>query len=359
MQYVSVSCFGNSGGSAVVDLLREYDCVQVDSKEYEHIFLADKDAVIDTYRALKEERGGASDVTIRRFMDEMYAIQYYRGGSGYFSNEQRRQIDYLTKAYVKNVVSLESISRDSILVERINVNSLARNSNIKSKIKKAFPWLKTILGVRKKQDIDRKKQAWDQYQKYGIIGKNKGWYMRKTDNEELKTYTAELIKGYLKIVTASAQKPYFVLDHFLEMDHLNTGNEILGANFIKTIVVIRDPRDQYISCISQGRDFVPFNIDVFCQYYRRCMHILNEQNPNFYHIVYFNDLIENYDATVKEIENYLNIDGKKHHTVDVGKKLDISISRKHNRRYLLNENRRLYKNQIEKIERELPGYLQQ
>lgn len=139
-------------------------------------------------------------------------------------------------------------------------------------------------------------------------------------------------------------------------------NQLFPANYIeecfkyindecKVIVTRRDPRDLYLSCKyiygSKG-SFIPANVQEFIIYYRKMVD-KEEKNKNIMYLN-FEDLIYNYEESLKKIETFLLI--KKHDKVKKYFKPELSIANTQLFKRYKEDNK-----EISIIEKELSEYL--
>lgn len=76
---------------------------------------------------------------------------------------------------------------------------------------------------------------------------------------------------------------------------------------LKTIVVIRDPRDQFISFCDHGLEMAP---DKFCKLYRANMETIDETQNTL--VVKYEDFVVNFSFESKKIMDFLGLDEEDH-----------------------------------------------
>ena len=334
MQYINVTGFASTGSSAVVDLLKEYSCIGTYEKEYtyEHTFLSHPEGLFETAERLETQFFGLhTDVTIRRFAQKSRDILNSFGGTVFWNGEKREKYIESVNQYIEQICTKEG--EYVSCVEEMNF------------WRRKFEMFSILLG---KISLVRK-----------IYPQKYGWYTLKVDSEELKYYTKKLFYQYLDIVIDEVQKKkkYYVFDGLVSVPHLN----YISADNFKSIVVLRDPRDRYLGEMlikdsGEGVSIVPVEPQLYCANYKSAVSVLKKQNKNNYFLVYFEDLIMNYDKTVSEIEEFLNLEPTEH-DINAGNILNINISRSNCQLYKREDLREKYKAELEIIEKNLKEYL--
>lgn len=126
-------------------------------------------------------------------------------------------------------------------------------------------------------------------------------------------------------------------------------------NNIKVFIVDRDPRDIFLLEKYVWKDgMLPTDVQTFCKWYLYTRANREKELIDTNHVMYiqFEDLIYNYDVTVKKIENWLGLDANKHGNIKKFFDPELSIKNVH----LWNK----YPNslsEIEFIEKKLNKYL--
>ncbi len=84
---------------------------------------------------------------------------------------------------------------------------------------------------------------------------------------------------------------------------------------IQVIVVDRDPRDLFVLDKYEWKDgIIPNDVDTFCKWFKYTREHRKQENleTDQIHFVQFEDLIYKYEDTVKELDEFLHLDEKKH-----------------------------------------------
>lgn len=336
MKYINVTGPGCTGSSAVIDLLKEYDCISYYDKHYtyEHIFMWHPEALIETVQKLTEQYFGLqTDATIRRFINKMQELLITYGGHTFFTGQVKERFIIAIEEYINKICSKEGEFLSCL--EEVNIK------------KSKFNYIaKKILHNPKLTEQ--------------IFPEKYGWYTLKVGQEELFECTQELVTQYLDIITTNKERDYYLLDAFVPETYFSLMKKIVKEEF-KNIVVLRDPRDRYLDEATIrdngiGKAIVPMDPMLYCQNYRCIMEKIGKQDKNSYHLVYFEDLIEYYEDTVRKLEDYLEIDAS-HHNQNAGRIFNIEESYHNCRMYKQEIMVDRYSKELSIIEEELKEYL--
>ena len=105
-------------------------------------------------------------------------------------------------------------------------------------------------------------------------------------------------------------KNYIAYDHLLFDDHLENINKYITPP-VKQIVVVRDPRDQFLSAFRQDTRFLPRNVGEYKDFLERQYQILSKANPNRLY-VRFEDLVLKYEDTTALIMDFIGLKKENH-----------------------------------------------
>lgn len=107
MEFVNITGLGNTGSSALVDLMLDYksacqNCHR--NSTYEHTMMWHPDALIETYTDLKKNYFGLqSDATIRKFKKKMQDLMVTYGGNEEFVGKRKLLLDMYINNYVTEI----------------------------------------------------------------------------------------------------------------------------------------------------------------------------------------------------------------------------------------------------------------
>lgn len=133
---------------------------------------------------------------------------------------------------------------------------------------------------------------------------------------EEKFYTCAR-KFIVQVIEAVSKHENVILDQLLLPYNLNRMAHYFEPGETKVIVVERDPRDVFIQnkyFYSKGHVEIPYPKDVeeFCKFYRHIREMEKlEKNDDILRI-HFEELIYEYDQSLKKIYKFLEVDAKSH-----------------------------------------------
>jgi hypothetical protein len=343
MKLVDISGIGHSGKTAVSDLLKEVNDITVHPSSFEFNLLRLTHGVIDLKYSICENWSPIrSDYAIKNFLS---------------------LVEKLDKDY-SNVLNINFKSCSIGFIETLIVGKLHTNwyddyyktnrhrfFTIPIFFKKIAKTIFNIIGY-----------------KYGDTKIKQLVYL--VDNEKADEKITKYLENLLfsnigfsdYIVTHNAFEP------FNPSSSLNLFNEAYS------IIVVRDPRDIYLSTINNQSIFIPEfesnskvystkylselkkdflgsqDINLFIQRQKLYWKNLSQENSKFVKIIYFEELVLNYEATVNDIFSFLKINKLNH--LNKKKYFDPEKSKKNIRLW---ENSNL-RNELEILEKELGIY---
>ena len=244
---ISVSGYGNTGSSAVEDLLKEYEEIHFLKHEEEFTLLYMPDGILDLeYHLVKSpQRFYSSDVAIRRFID--YVKKISRMPNCIYNKCTNGEFYKLSMDYIGKITQVSW--RGYWLYDLFDCNELTRT--LKYRIfDRLFSRIENRLLQKKSTLLDRKMYL-------SIYPEN--FY------EETKKYLYSL----LQYMGADLSQKVMISQLFAG------NNPESGMQFFdnaRTIVVDRDPRDIYILIKkylpSSSHWFASDTVQEFVQYYR-------------------------------------------------------------------------------------------
>lgn len=125
--------------------------------------------------------------------------------------------------------------------------------------------------------------------------------------EEFSRYVSEYLEKFFLIISG---KEYVVYDQFLPRKSLEVVNKYLRTP-IKQIVVIRDPRDQFLSADRRDITWLPRTAQGFINHNIDRLKEFPADNPDRM-IVRFEDLVLNYEQTKNKVMAFVGLDPKNH-----------------------------------------------
>ena len=338
MKNIFVTGFYGTGSSAVIDLLGEFDGVDIAiGKRYEHCIFLCHSCLLDLYQRLFGTMSNRmiQDRAINDFIDEMERQNDY--DFGWYGSYK--------KLFGSKVIDTVYEFVDSISSE-VKDNAIAHAKGVRfSPIRALLQIGAAILKGYKITKLGRK---------YCYDGKTVR-YLTVTEDEFI-VAARKFVEAYFEVC---AKEEIEIYDHVLLPEQCGAMKNIFTNE--KLIIVDRDPRDIYFSSyyvwntVRCGRQKAPFpdGIEAFCKTWKT-KHELTLKNIDCNRIkfVRFEDLIYKYDETVKDIADFCGLDLIRH--VNKGKIFVPAQSIKNTQVFLKSKK---FGKENEILERELADYL--
>ena len=348
MKIIDISGLGHSGKTSVTDLLREVNGITVHYGSFEFGLLRLPDGMIDLKSAIVDNWSPVrSDFAIKRFKKLYSALA-------------PTYVEFIHPDFLKlSEEYAQSIVTDTLLVNWYD-SLYDTFPGYKTKIK-AILKIANLLTVFR--TLKKKVPGTGNHNKNTVYLVDNSDFIQKT-----KDYLIKILSIY-----KGAEIQTVVTNNTFEPFNPEKSMELFDDAFC--VIVDRDPRDIYLSALNSQGLFIPdfeknnpaitqkfienqkqdmlgtHNIGTFIErqkIYRK--NIVNSDNPRIIRI-HYEDMIYNYEKTVKELFIQLDIDPKKH--IYKKKYFNPEISKK---------NVGLWKNhkhlrEITLIEKELKDYL--
>lgn len=321
-----------SGSSAITDLVAEFKDCQNEFKSFEYILLHCPNGLFDLEdKLLKGNNAIRSDEAIRTFefqMKKLYDKKFWWVGN-YKKIIGDKFMD-LTKEYLNNI---EQFNYSGFWYTHEEVNN------------KMF-W--KLLLRKPIKILTLNKVKFNKVLKY-----SDGMRISYIKEKDFYKYSHDYI--YKLVNEISKGKENIILDQFVLPFNLYRIDNYFDDD-LKVIVVERDPRDVFIlnKYIWPDKGItVPFPDDVnkFCEVYKQMRESEIKANSRKIYRVKFEDLVYNYDKTIKEITKFLGFQEKDHINKKTRFKPELSIKNTQ----LFRDKKYLNENKI--IEKELKEYL--
>lgn len=308
MRYFDVSGVGNSGKSAIVDLLREVDEIYVPDFQFEFDLIRTKNGLLDLRSSIVDDWSPVrSDIALKLFIKKAYRMGIdpsYLDFFGLLNSLSTRYERYFNGRFffhTKNFTDSLIISSYKALwpfEEDLENRLILFTKKILSRLGFKDPRMREVLIVDPK-DFDKK----------------------------VKKYLDNLYSEVVK-----QEQDCVVLNNSIEPFNPLRGLKILGSES-KQIIVLRDPRDIFISGRSkkevkrsgQGFDLIAFdndgtnksflgtqNINSFIDRQKIFLEKSFSESTGNVFIVWFEDLVLAYEKTSKDIFNFLEIKHDNH-----------------------------------------------
>ncbi len=297
---IAVTGYYGTGSSAVIDLLREYKNVKVVPQVghlYEHEAFYYPGGLFDLYSLmLNGNTPQGSDIYINNFIDAMRRLNDYNYvwyGSYH-------------KLFGDSFMQLVDDFVSSISEKRDGSNSFHNIRTRFSVVKAAMQFVAKIIYKKKIVQYGRM-----------YIRDGNPVYFSMPSADELNSAAQRFTEGYFQLF--NKEKNVAIYDHLIWPQQVNSHKNCF-TDSLKVIVVNRDPRDvflssKYIWCKpgkgnSIGKPHFGDDPVTFSDEWRRTV-ITDNTNPNALH-VFFEDLVYNYEETVRRIEGFLGFLPEEH-----------------------------------------------
>lgn len=294
---VSVTGYYATGSSAVIDLLREYEKVQVVPEIgylYEHVVFYISGGLFDLCTLLQTANTPhGSDMVINHFAQSMKRLN--ENELVWFGSYKHLYGDEFMKIVYEFIDSI-STSRKGSSFEHVKYSRF-------SLIKAMAQFAVHIIQGRK-------------ISKYGRYYVRDNWpvYFSMPTSDELYAAAKKFTSSYFQMVRKGIDG-YCIYDHLIWPQQVDAHSKCFDNNF-KVIILDRDPRDLYLlnkyyfSKIHHTKPYLPDTPSAFIEQWKRTI-VPHFNNPNAL-AIHFEDLIYNYDKTVSVIEEFLGIGSNDH-----------------------------------------------
>lgn len=326
IRYVPVLGYGWTGGSAVVDMLREFPDIAVPANEKEFRLIKDPYGIIDLDRALNDSIDPLNeDIAIRNFkwMSEKYIKKpgRFSGVACGYVDDFGKNIERETEKYVDGLISYKYpgywwfLDMEASAVEMI---------------------FKRILRKLKIRDLET-------YREMYLSDITESEFINLTRNYLYNLFSPLVSESPLRIVA---------LDNVIPATHPSYGYRYFGD--CRPIVVERDPRDVYVNLIKR-KSLVGYasskihDPHLFIKWHKR-QRVTNETMDNVL-FLRFEDLVLHYEETANKIYSFIGV--KKEQHVNLKKYFDPSVSKERIGMWRTYP----YQDEIRVIENELGTYL--
>lgn len=321
-----------SGSSAITDLISEFKDCQNEYKSYEYILLHCPNGLFDLEdKLLIGNNAIRSDEAIRTFekqINKLYNKKFWWVGN--YENIIGTNFKKITDEYINKI---EQFNYKGYWYTHEEVNT---EMFIKLLLRKILKLL-TLNKIRFNK----------------ILKYKDGMRISLVNDEEFYKYSKNYI--YNVIDEISKGKKNVILDQFLLPFNLFRVDNYFDDK-LKVIVVERDPRDVFILnkyiWLQKGIPVpMPYDVEEFCEYYRRMRETEKECTSEKVLRIKFEDLVYNYNSKLKEIMKFLDFNSKDH--INKKERFNPEISIKNTQVFRKKE----YQNEIEIIEKKLKKYL--
>lgn len=268
---VSVQGFGFSGSGALVDLLREYDSTFVIGS-------------VDYEGSLATRDQHCVEVDILRLAGGLFEIEKYLGSNNIFQNDA--------------------------LLHRVMAQ--IENSDIYMSLSAVRPYFYEFF--YQISEVLTNSPQWQYYNAYlDYKGVNDIFYLKDITLKDYRNLCRKLLNSLFSIIKGDSMSSILVLDQFVCDMEFDMTRYLDYVPNLKVIAVYRDPRDIYTFAIKDNVEWIPHNnVDVFIRWYQMMIRNFDVNEKEKYHVVQFEQLIEDYETAVKSMEQYVGLDASSH-----------------------------------------------
>lgn len=321
---VGICGFGNTGASAVVDYLKEFENITF-FDDFEFQLLHQPDGINDLkYHLVRNKERITCNVAINRFIR---LCKKSRIGQKFKKKIGKKFTEWYTN-YINDLI-LVSWKGENSSFDPIDLSH------------RPSGWLHDffILADKVLRKINPRFHLFPYRKKYFSI----------ISDEAFDSITKKYLKKLFALLDID-NKNISVVDMLFSSTNTDLGMEFFED--AKAIVVVRDPRDVFVSaklCPQDSRFMPNDNSKKFCIYYKTLMDNISPKNSLL--ILQYEDLIYKYRETTDKIKKFLKIENS---PIDEYKYFNPKISIKYTNRIKLYQK---YTKDIKIIEEELKSYL--
>ena len=297
---VAVTGYFGTGSSAVVDLLKEYENVRIvpfENQSYEHNVLYHHGGLYDVCALLS--RGNTlytSDKVISTFIKEMKRLNDY---------------NYVWFGSYKRMFGTKFMDLVNEFVAEIAEKREDKTTNhiIKTRFSLTKAIAQVILRITKKR----------KFSNYGVkyIYDKENSFCALPNEEQLYNAAKKFTSGYFSMFDKKIENEVKIFDHIIWPGQIDDYQDCFDENF-KMIIVDRDPRDLYIldqhiwstNALRKSKTHFPSDISSFSKEWNKTL--VEKFNNHNAMRVHFEDLIYDYENTVRRIEKFLGLKEEQH-----------------------------------------------
>lgn len=296
MQIITSTGYGDSGSSAITDLLSEYEGIKTYSSEYEFTFLHTPDGLGDLENAIREGHRLKCDFAINRFLE----LSKELNKSFMYINTFKGKFYELSKEFIEELCQ---IKWNGMYGDRLTFfyNSLSK------KEKKLIDYAEITYTLNKYKKFDLyESDSWrPSYRPCAEM-----YYCNDIEHfyECAKKFTHKLFE-----IAADGNERLY-LDQLLPPTGFNKYSKYFSDQ-VKLFVVDKDPRDLFlVENLYNGSRYIPFeDVKIFVQWYKETRSKAKfDSDSNNVYFCKLNELVYEYDSQCRKIEEFLCISSSDH-----------------------------------------------
>ncbi len=296
MQIITSTGFGDSGSSAITDLISEYEGIKSYGSEWECTFLHAPDGLGDLEEAVKEGHRLKVDFAISRFLELSKRLDnqnnYRKAFKDKFFELSKQFVDEFTEA-----------KWNGMYEDRLPVFE----AKLSKKQKKFINFAHANYNISKSKQFDMyESDSW----RPNFVPCTDMYYA--CDLQKFYTCTKKYTKALFELAAEGAERLY--LDQLIPPISINKYLNYFEDE-VKVFIVDKDPRDLFlVENLYNGSRYVPYeNVDVFVKWYKATRtKALESQSSNTTYFCKLDDLVFDYENQCSKIETFLNIKAEQH-----------------------------------------------
>lgn len=296
MQILTSTGFGDSGSSAITDLLSEYEGIKNYGSEWECTFLHMPDGLGDLESAIQEGHRLKVDYAINRFLKLSKILSEQENYKKAFKGK-------FWELSVKFVNDISEIIWNGMYEERQE----KFNNELTKKEKKYIQFSEAYYKLSKSKNFEMyESDSW----RPNYVPFTNMYYGCDIQKfyESAKKYTSELF------ALASENQERLYLDQLVPPISVNKYLNYF-SNEVKVFIVDKDPRDLFlVEKLFNGSRFIPYeNVETYIKWYKATREKSLESNKD--KTIYrckLDDLIFDYENQCKKIENFVGLTSESH-----------------------------------------------
>ncbi len=296
MQVITSTGFGDSGSSAVTDLLSEYDGIKSYGSEWECTFLHASDGLGDLEEAVKEGHRLKVDFAITRFLELSKRLDNQND----YKNTFKGKFFELSKIFVE---AFTEAKWNGMYEDRLPFFE----SGLNKKQKKYINFAKANYKISKSKQFDMyESDSW----RPNYVACSDMYYA--CDLQKFYKCAKKYTHSLFELAAEGSDRLY--LDQLIPPISINKYINYFDDE-IKVFVVDKDPRDLFIvENLYNGSRYVPYeNVEVFVNWYNFTRSkSIESKNEKFTYFCKLDDLVFDYENQCKKIEDFLSIKSDLH-----------------------------------------------
>lgn len=298
---IAVTGYYATGSSAVIDLLREYNEVKIVpeiGRLYEHVVFYTSGGLFDLCTLLTHANTPqGSDMIVNHFVQAMKRLN--DNDMVWFGSYRHLFGNQFEQAVEEFVGSIAVKTRKASTAEHVKYSR--------------FSLLKAAAQFAAKVLLGRHIAKYGRHYVYDGLPV----YFAMPTEDELFAAARRFTSSYFKMASGDSNG-YCIYDHLIWPQQIDEHARCFGDDF-RVIVMDRDPRDLYLLnkyyfCkIHNTKPHLPSTPKDFIAEWKKTV-VPSFRNPHALSL-HFEDLIYNYDASVKKIEDFLGLAPSEHSRV--------------------------------------------